>query len=54
MHGCNIYIHSPEFAAAWMNLGIVQAALNKTKVRPMTHTVVIPIFIDNILAILGL
>ena len=24
-------IHSPEFAAAWMNLGIVQADLKKVK-----------------------
>jgi tetratricopeptide (TPR) repeat protein len=24
--------HNNEFAAAWMNLGIVQAALNKTQV----------------------
>ena len=28
----SLHICSPEFAAAWMNLGIVQAALNQSKV----------------------
>ena len=28
----SLHTYSPEFAAAWMNLGIVQAALNQSKV----------------------